>query len=205
MRKALAQQLQHVPEERHGAVLSRQTNRRDQLRLLQQHPQQPFLRHGGADVVIADAAHERLLLPRGREVNFPLLFLLDGAPLFVRLRDLELHCVRGNARSLCRARAVNFALHGARECGDELRGFLQKLDALLVVGQVILALQALELIFRLIFRLVQQEAEPVGPVFFQKFVRVLRALHPQDFDPQAHLLQHRDGAARGVLPASSPS
>jgi hypothetical protein len=111
------------------------------------------------------------------------------------LPDLELHGLRRDARGLGRARAVDLALDRAGKRGHKFGRLLEKGHALHVLGEIVFAPDAAQPVFGLVFGFVEQQAEAVGSEFPQKFVRVLRALHPQHLDLDPGLLEHRDGGA----------
>ena len=121
-------------EQRHGEILRRQALRlRQQSRLAEQHAQQPLLRHGGADVVVAQLALERLN-GCGR-VHLParLLALLLPQQALAGAVDLHAQHVRRKPCRLGGTRAVDLALHRRAEARDKGGGLLGKFHLLLVL------------------------------------------------------------------------
>ena len=196
----LAKLRQHPAEQIDRARLRRELHARNQLRLAQEHADEPFFGRGRAQVVVVDGADLRRALARDVELLRLAFALFDGAGLAVGLFDLQLHGLGRDAGGLSRAAAVDLALYRVRERGDERGGLREKFHALLVERQVEFAPETVEPVFGLVLAAVKQDLKALRAVFFQKFVRVLRPLHPQDAHLDAGLFEHRDGAARGVLP-----
>ena len=94
---------------------------------------------------------------------------------------------------------INLPLHGVGQGGHQIGGLFEKFHPLVVGLQIVFAPQAVQPVEDVVFRLLQQEPEPVGTEFFQKFVRVLGPLHPQDLDLDAGLFQQIDGPAGSAL------